>query len=98
MRINREQIARQLEISLTKAQKITGDYQETLDLLEHPEKAFSHNNELRQIAALIFTCGKVLKNYEVTYNSEGFSVQALDEDEEAIKTADYLINNGIGFN
>lgn len=75
--------AKQFELLLNRAQKITGNYLDTLDLTElQPDDILSMQDaKLQKIAAMIFVCGESLRftPHEITYNANGFKVQIINE-------------------
>ena len=75
--------AKQFELLLNRAQKITGNYLDTLELTEmQPDAILSMQDaKLQKIAAMIFVCNESLRftPHEITYNANGFKVQILNE-------------------
>lgn len=75
--------AKQFELLLNRAQKITGNYLDTLDLTElQPGDILAMEDEkLKRIAALIFVCSESLRfiPHEITYNANGFKVEIINE-------------------
>ena len=74
---------KQFEKLLNKAQKITGNYLDTLDLTEmQPDDILAMQDaRLQKIAALIFVCNESLRftPHEVIYNANGFKVQIINQ-------------------
>ena len=81
--IKAETAAKQFELLLNRAQKITGNYLDTLELTElQPDDILSMQDaKLQKIAAMIYLCNESLRfiPHEVTYNSGGFKVQIINE-------------------
>ena len=75
--------AEQLEKLLNRAQKITGNYLDTLDLTEmQPDDILTMEDaKLQKIAAMIFVCNESLRftPHEVVYNANGFKVEIINE-------------------
>jgi hypothetical protein len=75
--------AKQFELLLNRAQKITGNYLDTLDLTElQPDDILSmQDTKLQKIAALIFVCNESLRftPHEVVYNANGFKVEIINQ-------------------
>lgn len=75
--------AKQFELLLNRAQKITGNYLDTLDLTEmRPDDILSmQDTKLQKIAAMIYVCNESLRftPHEVTYNSGGFEVEIINQ-------------------
>jgi len=75
--------AKQFELLLNRAQKITGNYLDTLDLTEmRPDDILSmQDTKLQRIAAMIFVCNDALRftPHEVVYNANGFKVQIINQ-------------------
>ena len=75
--------AEQFQKLLNRAQKITGNYLDTLDLTEmQPDDILSMQDaKLQKIAALIFVCNEALRftPHEVVYNANGFKVEIINE-------------------
>ena len=75
--------AKQFELLLNRAQKITGNYLDTLDLTEmQPDDILSMQDaKLQKIAALIYLCNESLRftPHEITYNSGGFKVEIINQ-------------------
>lgn len=78
-----ETAAKQFEQLLNRAQRITGNYLDTLDLTElQPDDILSMQDaKLQKIAAMIFVCNESLRftPHEITYNSGGFKVEIINE-------------------
>lgn len=79
----KKKTAKQFELLLNRAQKITGNYLDTLDLTElQPDDILSmQDTKLQKIAAMIFVCNESLRftPHEVTYNSGGFKVEIINQ-------------------
>ena len=75
--------AEHLEKLLNRAQKITGNYLDTLDLTEmQPDDILTMEDaKLQKIAAMIFVCNESLRftPHEVVYNANGFKVEIINE-------------------
>ena len=75
--------AKQFEQLLNRAQKITGNYLDTLDLTEmHPDDILAMRDaRLKKIAAMIYLCNESLRftPHEVIYNANGFKVQIINQ-------------------
>lgn len=75
--------AKQFELLLNRAQKITGNYLDTLDLTEmQPDDILTmQDTKLQRIAVLIFVCNESLRfiPHEVVYNANGFKVEIINE-------------------
>ena len=84
-----KKVAKQFEQLLNRAQKITGNYLDTLDLTEmQPDDILSmQNTKLQEIASMIYVCNESLRftPHEVVYNANGslanldFSVQMVGD-------------------
>lgn len=74
---------KQFEKLLNKAQKITGNYLDTLNLTElQPDDILAMQDEkLKKIAAMIFVCGESLRftAHEIIYNANGFKVEIINQ-------------------
>ena len=74
---------KQFEKLLNKAQKITGNYLDTLNLTElQPDDILTMEDaKLQKIAAMIFVCNESLRftPHEITYNANGFKVEIINE-------------------
>lgn len=79
----KKKTAKQFELLLNRAQKITGNYLDTLELTEmQPDTILAMEDaRLQKIAAMIYVCNESLRftPHEVTYNSGGFKVQIINE-------------------
>jgi len=68
-----------IEMYLERIQALTGDYTETLELLEREPKEilFMRNDELKYYLSVIKMCMQsvMLKKMEVKYTAEGFKVK-----------------------
>ena len=68
-----------IEMYLERIQALTGDYLETLELLERQPKEilFMRNNELKYYLSVIKMCMQsvMLEKMEVKYTAEGFKVK-----------------------
>lgn len=75
--------AKQFEQLLNRAQKMTGNYLDTLDLTElQPDDILTMQDaRLQKIAAMIFVCNESLRftPHEVVYNANGFKVNIINE-------------------
>lgn len=75
--------AKQFEQLLNRAQRITGNYLDTMDLTEmQPDDILTMEDaKLQKIAALIFVCGESLRftAHEIIYNANGFKVEIINE-------------------
>ena len=75
--------AKQFELLLNRAQKITGNYLDTLELTEmQPDDILSMQDaKLQKIAAMIFVCNEALRfiPHEVVYNANGFKMNIINE-------------------
>jgi hypothetical protein len=75
--------AKQFEQLLNRAQKMTGNYLDTLDLTEmQPDDILTMEDaKLQKIAAMIFACNESLRfiPHEVVYNANGFKVNIINE-------------------
>ena len=75
--------AKQFEQLLNRAQKMTGNYLDTLELTEmQPDDILAMEDEkLKRIAALIFVCNESLRftPHEITYNANGFKVEIINQ-------------------
>jgi hypothetical protein len=75
--------AEQFQKLLNRAQKITGNYLDTLDLTEmQPDDILTMEDaKLQKIAAMIFVCNESLRftPHEVVYNANGFKVEIINE-------------------
>ena len=78
-----KKVAKQFEQLLNRAQKITGNYLDTLDLTEmQPDDILvMEDAKLQRIAAMIYLCGESLRftPHEVVYNANGFKVEIINE-------------------
>ncbi|NLU29529.1 MAG: hypothetical protein GXX03_06680 [Bacteroidales bacterium] len=74
---------KQFEKLLNKAQKITGNYLDTLNLTElQPDDILAMQDEkLKKIAAMIYLCNESLRftSHEITYNAGGFEVDIINQ-------------------
>lgn len=74
---------KQFEQLLNKAQRISGNYLQTLELTEmQPDTILAMQDaKLQKIAALIFVCNESLRftPHEVVYNANGFKVQIINQ-------------------
>lgn len=81
--MNKAETAKQFEQLLNRAQRITGNYLDTLELTEmQPGDILSMQDaKLQRIAALIFVCNESLRftPHEVVYNANGFKVEIINE-------------------
>lgn len=79
----KKKTVKQFELLLNRAQKITGNYLDTLDLTElQPDDILSmQDTKLQRIAAMIYVCNESLRftPHEITYNSGGFKVEIINE-------------------
>jgi hypothetical protein len=70
-----------IEMYLERIQALTGDYAETLELLEREPKEilFMRNDELKYYLSVIKICTQsvMLKKMEVKYNGKQFKVKLL---------------------
>lgn len=70
-----------IEMYLERIQALTGDYLETLELLERQPKEilFMRNDELKYYLSVIKVCMQsvMLKKMEVKYTADGFKVKLL---------------------
>ena len=78
-----KKVAKQFEQLLNRAQKITGNYLDTLDLTEmQPDDILSmQDTKLREIASMIYVCNESLRftPHEVVYNANGFKVEIINQ-------------------
>lgn len=81
--MTKAETTKQFEQLLNRAQKMTGNYLDTLDLTElQPDDILSMQDaKLQKIAALIFVCGESLRftAHEIIYNANGFKVEIINE-------------------
>jgi hypothetical protein len=75
--------AKQFEQLLNRAQRISGNYLQTLELTEmQPDTILAMEDaRLQKIAAMIFVCNEALRfiPHEVVYNANGFKVNIINE-------------------
>jgi len=75
--------AKQFEQLLNRAQRISGNYLQTLELTEmQPDDILSMPDEkLKKIAAMIYVCNESLRftPHEVVYNANGFKVEIINQ-------------------
>ena len=75
--------AKKFEQLLNRAQRITGNYLDTLELTEmQPDDILAMEDaKLQKIAALIFVCNESLRftPHEVVYNANGFKVEIINQ-------------------
>lgn len=78
-----KKVTKQLEQLLNRAQRITGNYLDTLNLTEmQPDDILSMQDEkLKKIAAMIYLCNESLRftPHEVVYNANGFKVEIINQ-------------------
>lgn len=78
-----KKVTKQFEQLLNRAQRITGNSLDTLNLTEmQPDDILvMEDAKLQRIAALIFVCNESLRftPHEVVYNANGFKVQIINQ-------------------
>lgn len=81
--MNKAETTKQFEQLLNRAQRITGNYLDTLELTEmQPGDILAMQDaKLQKIAAMIYLCNESLRftPHEVVYNANGFKVEIINE-------------------